>query len=486
MSESTTTSAVVNATSPAPTAEPQLPTSAATAAPTPEQNPSPQGTAPAVDTATAQQAAEQAAAREQEARDLADATRAAAVKAYRKGESAYAAGLLESGRLCGVYVGQRLALGDKREVAVKALEGDLSRYSSTEVDVNRLIRTFHAYRLLALETGLTEKPAKGKPAPADSVAYGVYRDHYARLVERVASGREESYALLPGIEAACRSMFRRAVRDELSPKAAGELVGKLVRAHAARLARAEKARLATAEAKARAEREAEQRAVAELRAAQAAERAAQEQAKGQQDAAAAVAVREAQDALAAKQRQLVKQQAKAEQAERERQRAERAAREQAERERKAAEKAAAKAQQREQQATKNTGAGAGDPSTASTREEQSRAPKGPSGAQTKGEAVTGNLLRSAAAGSAKDVGSMAAEFLLECEGPDDALEAMLQALTASGDLSAKAKRACKAALVILAREEKPTGTSPVEIANQLARVSAPAPAEQLNGEPAAA
>jgi hypothetical protein len=468
MSESTATSAPVN---PNPAPEPQLPTGGATAAPAETAPPSAEVAAPAPAVQeSAEQAAGQAAEREQEARDQADATRAAAVKAYRRGESAYAAGLLESGRLCGVYVGQRLALGDKREVAVKALEGDLSRFSSTEVDVNRLVRTYHAYRLLAEEPGLTAKPAKGKPAPADGVAYGVYRDHWCRLVERAAGTREESYTLLPGVEKACLAMFRRAVRDELSPKAAGELCGRLVRAHAARLARAEKARLAQAEARAKAERQAEQRAVADLRQAQQAAEKAKAEAKAKQDQATAEAAARAAADLEAKQRAVVEQQAKAEQAERERQRAEKAAKEQAERDRKAAEKAAAKAEAANKPATVTPPAG--------------EAPKAPNPADQRGE-VKGNLLRMAEAGTVKDVAGMVVELITGTGKAEAVLEEVLRQLKAGGHVHKRAVGAIDAALLVLSRKEAPkppAGPSPADVAS---RLPLPAGPEVLNGQPMA-
>ena len=102
---------------------------------------------------------------------LAAATLKACVTAYRKGEREYRKGLLDAGRLADVYVHQRLALGDDRAAAVQVLEGQLAVYSSTAVDVNRLVRTYHAARLLADEPGVK----------AD-VPYGHYRDAWSKLV----------------------------------------------------------------------------------------------------------------------------------------------------------------------------------------------------------------------------------------------------------------------------------------------------------------
>src|SRR5215471_16810931 len=95
--------------------------------------------------------AEQAAAEEERLLREADSTCKAAVRAFRKGEQEYRKGLLEAGRLADLYLHQRMALKHPRENAVKTLEGEFSRYASTNVDINQLIRCYHAYRLLAEE-----------------------------------------------------------------------------------------------------------------------------------------------------------------------------------------------------------------------------------------------------------------------------------------------------------------------------------------------
>jgi hypothetical protein len=56
-------------------------------------------------------AAEKAAEAEEQAREEAEQTAKAVVRAYRKGESAYRAGLLEAGRLADSYLHQRMTLG---------------------------------------------------------------------------------------------------------------------------------------------------------------------------------------------------------------------------------------------------------------------------------------------------------------------------------------------------------------------------------------
>jgi hypothetical protein len=100
------------------------------------------------------QSAEQAAAEaEEKARTEAASTLKAVVRAYRQGEKAYRAGLLEAGRLADLYLAQRVALGDKRAAAVQAVEGQLAAYASSVVDVNRLVGCYHSYRLLCDDLG---------------------------------------------------------------------------------------------------------------------------------------------------------------------------------------------------------------------------------------------------------------------------------------------------------------------------------------------
>jgi hypothetical protein len=449
MSERTTSDVLVNTTSPAP--------EQATQQQVPEQNVAPPAERPAPEQAVpqqAEQAAAEAARTEEQARDAAEKTRQAAVRAYRQGERAYAKGLLLAGELAGRYIGQRLALGDKREACVQALEGELAKYSSTAVDVSRLVRTWEAYRLLALEQELAGEGTK--KGPADGVPYGQYRDHWARLVERAPGTRAESYVLLPGLEKACRSMFRRAVRDELSTTAAGECVARLVRAHVARRDRAEKARLAKATAEAKAREEQAARAAAELRAAEAAKREAEQRAKQANDAAATEAAEQAAAELRAKQEAAVKAQAAAEAAAREKARAAKAAAEEAKRLERAAEKAARK--QQAQQAKDK-------PATVTP-------PQGEHPPAKQGT-VTGNLLTIARAGTARDVASMVLELVQGCDTPDDVLELVLKGLKAGKALSAKGKRACDAALLVLTRQDKPApaapaASSPVEAAAALA------------------
>ena len=180
--------------------------------PAPEQAATPAQQAADEVKAAAEKAVEQAEVDEQAARKEAHGTLAALVRAYAKGERAYRDGLLESGRLCQVYIAKRLLLGDKRAAAVQAIEGQLAAYASDTVDVNRLVRCYAAYSLLAEGQGL-DKDAKAVPM-------GCYRDAWALLVERAdANTASEHYVLLPGLEGECKQAFKDAVANGLSKAA---------------------------------------------------------------------------------------------------------------------------------------------------------------------------------------------------------------------------------------------------------------------------
>jgi hypothetical protein len=444
--------------------------------------------APAAGNAAAQQTAEQsrqaaeaAEQAEEQAREQAADTLKATVRAYRHGERAYRNGLLDAGKLADLYVHQRLTLGDKRAAAVQALEGALAAYSSTVVDVNRLIGCYQAFRLLAEETGLTTPPAKGKPAPADAVPYGHYRDAWCRLVTRQAKDTpQECWVLLPGLEADCKAAFAKAMSDVLSKAAVEEMARTLLTHHEAAAAEAVRQAKHAAEAKARQAAQEAARQRQELAAKHAAaERAAQEAAQakrssGVESAELTANAEAARQELLAKQRETIaaeerERQAKAEAARREKEAAEAAKRQQeaeakaAERNRKAAEKAAAK--------------GGEKPATVDTT---------PGAEQGKPEArpQLGNLLKAAGkAGTAKDVADMAAELVTGSEAPDDVLEQLLVILAAHGEMSKTSKRACQAALVVLKRQESP---SPARVAAALQPATAEKP-EQANATvPAAA
>jgi hypothetical protein len=129
----------------------------------------------------------------------ANKTLEACVAAFSAGESAMRSGRLEAGRLADLYVKQRVALGDARDMAVKALAGELAKYASSaaDTDVNGLIRVYHTWRLLAVESGRADA----------NVPYGHYVNAFVQLVERTAKDGAETWVLLPGLESECKALF---------------------------------------------------------------------------------------------------------------------------------------------------------------------------------------------------------------------------------------------------------------------------------------
>ena len=382
------------------------------------------------------QAAEQAAAEaEEKARTEAASTLKALVKAYRAGERSYRAGLLEAGRLADQYLHQRMDLGDKRAAAVQAVEGQLAAHASSTVDVNRLVGTFHAYRLLCEEPGLSKV----------DVPYGHYRDCWALLVERQhKDSPQEQWALLPGLEQEARDLFAKSAADGLSKAAVQEAVAGLVREHAARQAEEAAQVQAAADAEAKARLEAERKALAEAtRAKQEAEAKAREAAEakaGQKEHAEAEA-RQAEEAARRREEE-------ARQAEQERQRAEAEARraaEEAERKEAARARQEAKAQRR------------------AAREADRGGRREPAPAEPPCRAE--NLLAQSRHSTVKDAAEFAAGVVNGHPQPDDVLEELLSRLAASAQLSGRGKRACRAALVVLTRKD---GPSPAELAAALA------------------
>ncbi len=206
--------------------------------------------------AQATEAAGQEAEREEAARAEADKTLKALVKSYRAGEAAYRKGLLEAGRLAHAYVVQRLTLRDKRDAAVQAVAGELAKWSSSKVDVNRLIQAYHASALLAepLAAGLADsKEDKALKAALEAVPYGHYRDVWGEMVTRQDGGTPaERWALLAGMEEECAALFVRATRDRLSKDAAKAAVKQLLAEAAKREREAAQARAQEATARAEA------------------------------------------------------------------------------------------------------------------------------------------------------------------------------------------------------------------------------------------
>lgn len=393
--------------------------------------------------AAAAAAADKAAEAEEQAREEAEATAKAVVPAYRKGETAYRAGLLEAGRLADNYLHQRMTLGDKRAAGVQRLEGLLAAWSSSAVDVNRLIGTFHAYHLLAEEPGVK----------ADAVPYGHYRDGWSQLVQRTQKDTpHEQWALLPGAEEDCKATFARCVQDGLSKEAVLEQAKSVVRkyadvqAAATKAAEAEAARIAAE--KAEAERKARAEAVQAEQAAQDAKAAVDEAQDADKPRLAEQAEKALADLRAKQQAAIVATEEKA-QAERVKARQEAEAKAAEEAQRRAAERAAKAAQTAAERAA-------------------AKANRIKAGGDKPKATMAHNLLASAKQGTAKDVAGMAAELVTGSEAPDDVLTELLAMLKASAELSAKAKRACDAALVILRRSPV---TNPVAVAGALAPVN---------------
>lgn len=414
----------------------------------------------------AAQAAELAAKAEEAALQEADSVLKAAVRAYRRGEKAYAAGLLESGRLVGQYLVQRMALKATRANAVKAVEGELARWSSSTVDANRLVKCYHAFHLLAE----TQPDVK-----AENVPYGTYRDAYAQLVVGQDVGTpQEHWTLLPGLETECLAVFAKCTQNRLSRDDVATEVKAIVRLYAERLAEAAKAQ---AEAKAAAEVEAK----AALQAAKVdADKLAEEKAKAdaavqtataETKATLTQAAEEAKAALLAKQRELVEAAAKAEADGKASALAASLAKKAEEAKAKAAAKELARAQKVAAAAAEKAPESTGNPTPATTSE-----PRAPSVKATAKVSV------------AKDYAEMVVGFVMEHPEPDDVLEAILHGLKATGDMGKVATRAIDAALAIFtASTAKPTPKTdnrtvvilPPTEATALARAA-------MNGEPVAA
>jgi hypothetical protein len=460
-----------------PNTESAVPTTAAPAATPAAESavPSPEVTAatPAVQE-SAEQAAEAAAEREAELREQAVETLTACRKAFAKGEAAYRAGLLEAGRLADQFVHQKLALGDKRAAATDLLTLELSKYASSTVDPNALIACYWSYHLLAESQDLAGKGKK--QGPADVVPLGVWKEHWARLAERQAKDTpQEHWTLLPGLETECKAAFAKAIQDGLSRDAVRDLVRGLVVEYARRQADAKAAEGKLAAERATAEKARLEEQAAKVRAAREEHEKAQQAAKAEANEQTTQAVAESAARLQAEQKAVVEAQARVEQAEREKALADKRAKAEAERLERESRKAEAKA---------TKGQTADKP--ASKAADGTSDPKA-NPADQRGTVVGGNLLRTAAAGTVKDIAEMACELVTGGDAPDDVFAELLRALKASGEMSKATVRAIDAALVVLTRKESPkppAGPSPVEVANRIA--GTPAPAEQRNGQPAAA
>jgi hypothetical protein len=410
--------------------------------------------------AGAQAAEEQAAAAEEAAREQADTTLKALVKAFRQGERAYRQGLLEAGRLCEEYLHQRLACGEKRSAAVQSVEGELAKWSSNAVDANKLIGAWHAYRLLAVEQGLDKAPSKGKPAPADAVAYGHYRDAWCRLVERKEKDTVAEYwTLLPGLEAECREAFAKAVAAGLSKDAASDAVRLLVQEQANRQAEQAKADKLAAEQEAV---QAQQQAAAE-------NQAVQEAIQAQQKAAAIgdpQAVQRAAEELRVKQTVAIQATAAAEQAQREADRKaaeEKAAKERADKEQAKADKAAAKGKGKGKDAGQ-TAPVTPQTTTAVPGNGTPMLPTLPEPAQATGKPAPKVAVDADEEDDPETMAQYLVEAIEESTEPDTVVEGLLARLVESKELAPRTKRALKLAVQRLKATDSP---SPAEAAAAL-------------------
>jgi hypothetical protein len=129
----------------------------------------------------------------------------AGTREFAKGEKASRLGKLMAGKHYHQYIRLRLAAGLKsRETAVMAIAGEIAKHANDRVDVNGLIRCYHAYRLLGEEAGV--KAAADHP-------FGHYVNGWSTLVCAVNEGTgEEDYVLLPGLEGECKAAFSQAVK----------------------------------------------------------------------------------------------------------------------------------------------------------------------------------------------------------------------------------------------------------------------------------
>lgn len=203
---------------------------------------------------------------------LADATKTLdlCVAAFRQGETAMCAGRLEAGRLAELYVKQRMACGHKREAAVQKLEGELATWSSDVVDGARLIRAYHTYRLLALETAKEAGEVSVMP-------YGHYRNELCQLVERKDKDTPaESWILLPGFEDRARKLFTDCVVNGWNRATCHDHIEPILRDYAAAQAEQTARDATAAQEKAAAEKVKADAAKQQQKAAELVEKAAKE------------------------------------------------------------------------------------------------------------------------------------------------------------------------------------------------------------------
>lgn len=388
-------------------------------------------------------------------------------RSYRAGEREYRKGLLEAGRLAHSYLCIRMGLGHSREAAVKTLEGDLSAFSSRPVDVGRLIRCYSAWHLLCEVQGLVRD--------AGDVPYGAYVDGWSTLTERHNPGKAtESYVLIPGMETEALALFADSIKAGWVAKDVADKCGAL-RLRAAQLA----------EEKAAAQRVEKEKA--EQAAREEASKAAQEKASKEQEAKRlSEEARKASDQEEAKRLTEAAEKAKSELLAA--QKAEQEALSRADQERKAKEqqqKREIEARQAKERETAKQQRAADRAAGKSKKDKPEPTSLTVAPDCNQGHNLLDTLAKSAKANS-KDTAIMFAGILLGMEDPlaathdlirnladradtekeckigcDDVLDSCLLALEDHKGLSAKARRAIKAALLVLRKKDSP---SPAEIA----------------------
>ena len=233
--------------------------------------------ATSINPADAEQAKGKAALELAAKRQSANALRVKCVEAFQLAETGYVSQMLLAAQYASEYTSARLLLGDSRTTVVSALEGELNRYSSSLVKADRMICVHWAHKLLTEGMGAE---ALNMAHMVQAIPYGHWDQAFCAMVQRTnKGGADETYILLPGVEAQAVEFFVHAVANSLSRKACVEKVQELKRTSATFAAE-----LASKEAAAKkAEREEAAKKERKARAAQA--KAAQEAQEANEKAA---------------------------------------------------------------------------------------------------------------------------------------------------------------------------------------------------------
>jgi hypothetical protein len=253
----------------------------------------------------------------------ADATLAACVDAFKIGETSAKTGRMEAGRLAEKYLALRMSVGHSREAAAKAIAGELAKYASDDADcdVSRLIRCYHAWRLLVIrdESGAEQR---------GNLPYGHYVIALSQLVERTTRDSAESWSLLPGMEADCLALFKEALTNGYTRLDLREKVRALHVTYALKQSELRDKQAREAASKAETDRASAEQARKEAQAAQEAEKQAKEafaKAKEEEKQRLTNELAKAKAELLSKQQAAAALNASANQAERDRKHAESAA-----------------------------------------------------------------------------------------------------------------------------------------------------------------